>query len=87
MDRAAPQHFNMQHFKMSRRKAWGSAAWPFAPAMNPHADMLNYRRQQTETDRGGGGVGGLSKCLTGFDSGCVWLAGGCLTGGSTGLRD
>lgn len=32
----------------------------------PRADMLNYRRQQTETDKGG-----LSKCLTGFD--CVWL--------------
>lgn len=50
-----------------------------AHTMNPGADMLNYRRQQTETDmgvcvwRGGGGSGAvvLSKCLTGFD--CVWL--------------
>ena len=74
---------------MTKRKARVSAARPFAPAMNPFADMLNYRRQQTETDGGveGGGGGCLSKCLTGFESGCVWLAGGCLTGGSPGLRD
>lgn len=84
MDQAAVQRFKIRGFKMTKQKAWMCAAQPFAPAMNPRADMLNYRRQQTETD-GGGGV--LSKCLTGFDSGCVWLAGGCLTRGSTGLRD
>lgn len=58
---------------MTKRKARVSVGRPFAPAMNPRADMLNYRRQQTETDGGwgvgGGVVGGLSKCLTGFDSG------------------
>lgn len=60
---------------MTKWKARVSVGRPFAPAMNPRADMLNYRRQQTETDGGVGGwgwggvVGGLSKCLTGFDSG------------------
>lgn len=44
----------MRRFKMTKRKAWVSAARTFAPAMNPRADMLNYRRQQTETDVGGG---------------------------------
>lgn len=56
MDRAAAQRLKMRRFKMTKRKAWVPAARPFAPAMNPRADMLNYRRQQTETDVGVGGA-------------------------------
>lgn len=48
----------MWRFQMTKRKARVSAARPFAPAMNPFADMLNYRRQQTETDGGVEGGGG-----------------------------